>query len=67
MGQRCSTVAAGTRGSNVHLIGAISCFGLISHQIRRGSFTKQDAIIWMASCLQTAMVLHGGPVTLIID
>ena len=37
-GKRCTTVAAGSRGANVHVIGCISSMGMIYHQIRRGSF-----------------------------
>lgn len=66
-GTRCSTVAAGSRGANVHVIGAISQLGLVHHEVRRGSFKKEDAAVWATTCLRVAMARHGGPVAMIID
>ena len=37
------------------------------YDIKRGSFIKPDAILWMKFCLRQAMQRHGGPVALIID
>ena len=66
-GTRCTTVAAGSRGSNVHIIGAISNMGFIHHQLKRGSFKKVNAIEWIKDCLRLSMSKHGGPVVLVLD
>ena len=66
-GTRCSTVAAGSKGANVHVIGAISNLGMIHQEIRRGSFKKEDAASWVKTCLRVAMVKHGSNVLLIVD
>ncbi|KAF7688383.1 hypothetical protein CDIK_2930, partial [Cucumispora dikerogammari] len=46
-GTRFSTVSAGSKGANVHTIGAISNLGLIHYELRRGSFKKENAIEWV--------------------
>ena len=66
-GQRCTTVAAGSRGANIHIIGGISSLGWMTYDVKRGSIKKPDAIEWMKFCLSAAMLKHGGPVDLIID
>ena len=43
-GSRCSTLAAASRGANIHIIAAISSFGLVYHKIKHGAFKKVDAI-----------------------
>ncbi len=40
-GTRCSTVAAGSKGANIHVIGCISNLGLIYHEVRRGALKNQ--------------------------
>ena len=66
-GSRCTTVAAGSKGANVHCIGAISNLGLIHYELKRGSFKKENALVWMRTCLRIAMEKHGGPIVLVID
>ncbi|OAF69028.1 hypothetical protein A3Q56_03235 [Intoshia linei] len=34
-GERCASIAAGSRGANIHCIGNV---GLIHYEIKRGSF-----------------------------
>ena len=60
-------MAAASRGANIHLIGAISSLGWIHRDIKRGSFTKPDAIEFLKYCLRVSTVRHGGPVVLVID
>ena len=66
-GTRCSTIAAGSKGANVHTIGAISSLGLIHYELRRGSFKKENAAEWVKTCLRVAISKHGGPVVLVVD
>ena len=42
-GSRCTTVAAGSKGANVHVIGAISNLGIVHYELKRGSFKKENA------------------------
>ena len=66
-GSRCTTVAAGSRGANIHLIGCISNYGLIHHEIRRGSFKKDDALAWVRQCLRRANEIYQSIVVLVLD
>ena len=66
-GTRCSTVAAASKGSNIHVIGAIASLGLIHLEVKRGSFKKEDAKLWMKTCLEQAMQKYGQPVVLVMD
>ena len=59
-GKRCTVVAAGSKGANIHLIGAISDIGLVHHEIRRGSFRKEEARVWIKECLRQSRIKHGG-------
>ena len=67
IGERATAVATGSRGVNIHLIGCIRLRGLIYHQLRRGSFKKDDAKEWVKECLRKAKQIYGGPVALVID
>ena len=42
-GTRCTNIAAGTRGKNVHVIGCIGNLGLIYSQFRRGPYKIPEA------------------------
>ena len=66
-GTRCSTIAAGSKGANIHLIGCISTLGLLHHEIRRGSFCLDNAQIFLRACLRLAMQRFGVPVVLVTD
>ena len=66
-GSRCSVVAAGSKGANIHVIGGISSLGVIHYEIRRGSFKKEQARAWVKECLRQARRKHCGPVVLVID
>lgn len=66
-GTRCTTIAAGSKGANVHVIGCISTMGFVYYEIRRGSFKKPNAQAWMKTCLRQAMIKHGEPVVMVID
>ncbi|KAF7685812.1 hypothetical protein CDIK_3439 [Cucumispora dikerogammari] len=66
-GTRCSTVTACSKGSNVHIIGAISSLGLIHYELKRGSFKKENAAESVKTCLRIAISKHGGPVVLVVD
>ena len=66
-GKRCTTVAAGSKGANIHVIGCISSMGMIYHQIRRGAFRKDSALEWVKQCLRRANEIHGGVVVLVLD
>ena len=41
-GSRCTTVAAGSKGANVHVIGTISNLGIVHYELKKGSF-KENA------------------------
>jgi len=67
-GRRCTTVAAGSRGANIHMIGCISSMGLIYHEIQRGSLRKDSASEWVKRCLRRANnEIYGGVVVLVLD
>jgi len=66
-GHRCSFVAAGSRGANIHLIGCIATTGLIHHEIRRGAFKKPEAKAFVRRCLEIAQRIYNCSVALIID
>ena len=66
-GSRCTTVAGGSKGANVHVIGAISNLGIVHYELKRGSFKKENAQEWIKTCLRKAVKVHGGPVVLIVD
>ncbi len=66
-GKRCTTIAAASRGANVHVIGCISSMGMIYNQIRRGSFRKDNVLEWVKECLRRANEIYGGVVVLVID
>lgn len=66
-GTRCTTVSAGCRGSNIHLIGCIGNMGLIHSELRRGSFKKPEANEFVRQCLRRAQGLYQTGVALVID
>lgn len=66
-GSRCTSVAAGSRGANVHLIGCIGNVGLIHYEIRRGSFKRPEAQEFVKQCLRNAQNTYHGSVALVID
>lgn len=37
------------------------------YEIRRGSFRKEEARIWIKECSRQSIIKHGGPVVLVID
>lgn len=66
-GTRCTTVAAGSKGANVHVIGCISTSGFIHYEVRRGSFKKDNAKAWMKTCLRQSLIKLGVPIVMVID
>lgn len=66
-GTRCTHIAAGSRGSNIHTIGCIGNMGLIHHEIRRGSFKKPELKEFIRQCLQNAQNLYESAVVMIMD
>ena len=66
-GSRCTTVAAGSKGANVHVIGAISNLKIVHYELKRDSFKKENAQEWIKICLRKSVKVHGGPVVLIVD
>nr|XP_022912684.1 uncharacterized protein LOC111423649 [Onthophagus taurus] len=66
-GTRCTTVSAGCRGSNIHLIACIGNMGLIHSEVRRGSFKKPEANEFVRQCLRRAQGLYQTGVALVID
>lgn len=66
-GSRCTFVAAGSRGANIHLIGCIGISGLIHYELRRGSFKKPEANEFVKQCLRNAQNIYQEPVVMVID
>ena len=66
-GSRCTHISAGSRGSNIHVIGSIGNLGLIHHEIRRGSFKKPEANEFIRRCLRNARNIYQSPVVMVID
>lgn len=66
-GTRCTTVAAGSKGSNIHTIGCMSSCGLIYYETKRGSFRGDQACEWMRLCLRACFMKFGGPIIMVID
>lgn len=63
-GKRCTHIAAGSKGCNIHVIGCIGNLGLVHHEIRRGAFKKPDANAFIRRCLQNARNLYQSPCSL---
>jgi transposase len=66
-GTRCINIAAGSRGSNIHVIGCIGNIGLIHCDIRRGAFKKPEAKAFIRRCLQNAQNLYQSAVVMVMD
>lgn len=66
-GSRCSYIAAGSRGSNIHLIGCIGTMGLIHYEIRRGAFKKPQANEFVRNLLRIAQNMYNSNVVLVVD
>lgn len=66
-GTRCTYVTAGSKGSNIHVIGCIGNMGFTYSEIRRGSFKKPDAQEFVRNCLRKAKNTYASPVVMIID
>lgn len=66
-GSRCTYIAAGCRGANVHIIGCIGNVGLIHHEVKRGSFKTPDAQEFIRNCLRKALAKYQSPVVMVID
>lgn len=52
IGQRAIQVLPASRGPNIHLIGAITTFGIVTMDRRRGSFRAATANEWIATVIQ---------------
>lgn len=66
-GARCTYISAGSRGSNIHLIGCVGNMGLIHHEIRRGAFKKPEANEFVRQCLRNARNIYQSEVVLVVD
>lgn len=66
-GTRCTNIAAGTRGKNVHVIGCIGNLGLIYSQFRRGPFKIPEANEFVHECLRAAQNMYQSSVVLVLD
>ena len=58
------TVSAGTQGANIHIIGCIGPHGRVYHEIQRGSFRKESAVLdarMVESCKETIWVVDNAP------
>ena len=65
-GSRCSVVASGSRGANIHVIGSISTLGMLHHTIQRGSFTSEKAE-YLRQTLRKANQYYQTTVVLVTD
>ncbi|OAF69664.1 hypothetical protein A3Q56_02603 [Intoshia linei] len=63
-GERCTSIAAGSRGANIHCIGNVE---LVHDEIKRGSFRKESAQEWMKNCLRKEKQKYNRPVVVVID
>lgn len=66
-GSRCTNISAGSKGSNIHVIGCIGNMGLVHNEIRRGSFRKPEAADFIRVCLRKAQVIYQSPVIMVTD
>ena len=66
-GTWCTTVAAGSKGANVHMIGCMSNAGLLHHEIERGAFKSDLACEWIRRCLLITRSKFDGPVVMVIE
>ena len=66
-GSRATSISSGSKGPNVHMIGCIGSLGLIHHEIRRGSFTKELAKDWMRTAFRLAREKNASPIVMVID
>ena len=51
-------ITAGSKGSNLHVIGVIRILDLVHTEIRRSSFKKDQAKIRVSDCLRKTRSLH---------
>ena len=65
-GTRCTTIAAGSKDANVHMIGCMSNAGLLHHEIKRGAFMSDEACERMRRCLMITRFKFDGPVVMMI-
>ena len=66
-GTRCTSIAAGSKGRNIHLIGAISNFGWSYFETRRGSFDSVCARDFVERLLLQAKLIYPEGATLVVD
>lgn len=66
-GNRCTHIAAGCKGANIHLIGCIGNMGLIHYEVRRGPFKKPEANEFIRSTLRIARQMYQEPVVMVTD
>ena len=65
-GERAKITLTSTKGSNLHIIGAMSECGLVKYTLKRGSFTKSSFAMWMRDLLNelntpTVIVCDNAP------
>ena len=66
-GTRCTVAAAGSKGTNIHVIGCISTLGLIQFEVKRGAFHRDDACEWLRVCFRKTYEIYRKPVVIILD
>lgn len=68
-GTRAVQILPPGRGRNIHLIGAITSYGILSMERRRGSFKAEDANEWLVAVLQrwVEMGNHLGDLVIVCD
>lgn len=66
-GTRARITVANSRGSNLHIIGAIDERGFIDYTIKRGSFNKESFQQWLKRLLDVLQEQSNQPAVIICD
>ena len=66
-GSKCTTLAAGSKRANIHVIRCMSNSDLIHYEIKRGAFRDEQACEWKHNCLRQTKQKFKGPILSVID
>ena len=66
-GTRCTQISAGSKGSNVHVVGCMVNMRLFHYEVRKGSFKKPQTQEFVRNCLRISQTTYQTPVVMIID
>ena len=66
-GEKARAIVASSRGSNIHIVGAMSEHGMVSYSVKRGSFTKISCQEWLRTMLDGLVESRRRKVVVVCD